>query len=59
MQIKEIFEKNGYNKFFDRCLATFLTKIYSKKAPKHTVPKKDLFRKELFRKARSTSEKTI
>ena len=44
MQLKEIFEKNGYdNKFFDRCLCTFLNKIYSKKVPQHTVPKKDLY----------------
>ena len=32
MQLKEIFEKNGYdNTFFDSCLRTFLRKIYSKK----------------------------
>ena len=32
MQLKEIFEKNRYdNKFFDRCLGTFLNKIYYKK----------------------------
>ena len=37
MQLKEIFEKNGYdNKFFDRCLHTFLNKIYPKKVPQHT-----------------------
>ena len=43
MQLNKIFEKNGYdNKFFDRCLQTFLNKIYSKKVIQHTVPKKDL-----------------
>ena len=41
MQLKGIFEKNGYdNKFFDRCLRTFLNKIYSKKLSQYTVPKK-------------------
>ena len=31
MQLKEIFEKNGYdNKLFDRCLGTFLSKIVLK-----------------------------
>ena len=44
MQLKKIFEENGYdNKFFDRCLRTFLNKIYSKKVPQHTVSKKDLY----------------
>ena len=44
MQLKGIFEKNGYdNKFFDRCLRTFLNKIYSKKVPQHTGSKKDLY----------------
>ena len=44
MQLKEIFEKNGYdNKFFDKCLQTYLNKIYSRKVPKHAVPKKDLY----------------
>ena len=42
MQLKEIFEKNGHdNKFFERCLRTFLNKINFKKVPQHTVPKKD------------------
>ena len=59
MQLKEIFEKNGYNNlmdmimdmvFFDRFPGTFLNKIYSKKVPQHTVPKKDLlFFPPLFR----------
>ena len=32
MHLNEIFEKNGHdNKFFDRCLQTYLNKIYSKK----------------------------
>ena len=31
MQLKEIFEKSGYDKFFDRCLRTILSKIYSRK----------------------------
>ena len=44
MQLKEIYEKNGYdNKFFDRYLRTFLNKIYSKKVPQHKVLKKDLY----------------
>ena len=44
MQLKEIFEKNGYdNNFFDKYLRTFLNKIYSKKVPQHTVAKKDLY----------------
>ena len=44
MQLKKIFLKNGYdNKFFDRCLRTFLNKIYSKNVPQHTVPKKDIY----------------
>ena len=65
MQLKEIFEKNGYdNKFFDRCLQTFLNKIYSKKVPQHTVPKTDLYiffpyLGKLSLSARSTLEKTI
>ena len=65
MQLKEIFEKNGYdNNFFDRCLRTFLNKIYSKKVPQHTVPKKDLdvflpYLGKLSLPARSTWEKTI
>ena len=38
MQLKEIFEKNGYgNKFFDRCLRTFLNKIYSQKVPQKKI----------------------
>ena len=36
MQLKEIFEKNGYDK-------TFLNKIYSEKVLQHTVPEKDLY----------------
>ena len=65
MQLKEIFEKNGYeNKFFDRCLQTFLNKIYSKKVLQLTVPKKDLYvflpyLGKLLISARSTLEKTI
>ena len=65
MQLKEIFEKNGYdNKFFDKCLRTFLNKIYSKKVPQHTVPKKDLYiflpyLGKLSLSARSTFEKTL
>ena len=44
MQLKEIPEKNGYdNKFFDKCLRTFLNKIDSKNVLQHTVPKKDLY----------------
>ena len=62
---KEIFEKNGYdNKFFDKCLRTFLNKIYSKKVLQHTVPKKDLYiflpyLEKLSLSARSTLGKTI
>ena len=65
MQLKEIFEKNGHdNKFFDRCLPTFLNKIYSKKVPKHTNLKKDLYAflpylGKLSLSATSTLEKTI
>ena len=65
MQLKEIFEKNGYdNKFFDKCLQTFLNKIYSKKVPQHTVPKKDLYiflpySGKLSLSARATLEKTF
>ena len=65
MQLKEIFEKNGYdNKFFNRCLQTFLNKIYSKKVPQHTVPKTDLYiflpyLGKLLLSARSTLEKAI
>ena len=65
MQLKEIFEKNGYdNKFFDRCLRTFLNKIYSKKVSQNTVPKKDIYiflpyLGKLSLSARSTLEKTI
>ena len=44
MELKEIFEKNGYdNNFSGRCLRTFLNKIYSKIVPQHTVPKKDIY----------------
>ena len=44
IQLNEIFERNGYdNKFFGRCLSTFLNKIYSEKVPQQTVPKKDLY----------------
>ena len=44
MELQEIFEKNGYdNNFSDRCLRTFLNKIYSKIVPQHTVPKKDIY----------------
>ena len=62
MQLKEIFEKNGYdNKFFDKCLRTFLNKIYSKKVPQYTVLKKDLYiflpyLGKLSLSARSTSQ---
>ena len=65
MQLKEIFEKNGYdNKLFDRCLQTSLNKFYSNKVPQHTVPKKDLYISlpylwKLSFSARSTLEKTI
>ena len=65
MQLKEIFEKNGYeNKFFDRCLQTFLNKIYSKKVLQLTVPKKDLYvflpyLGKLLISARSTLEKVV
>ena len=65
MQLTEIFEKNGYdNKFFDRCLRTFLNKIYSKKVSQNTVPKKDIYiflpyLGKLSLSARSTLEKTI
>ena len=65
MQLKEIFEKNGYdNKFFDRCLRTFLNKIFSKKVPQHTVPNKDLYiflpyLGKLSLSVRYTLEKTI
>ena len=64
-QLKEIFEKNGDdNKLFDRCLRSFLNKIYSKKVPQHPVPKKDLYiflpyLGKLSLSARSTLEKTI
>ena len=64
VQLKEIFEKNGYdNKFFDKFLRTFLNKIYFKKVPQHTVPKKDLYiflpyLGKLSLSARSTLEKT-
>ena len=65
MQLKEVFEKNEYdNKIFDRCLRTFLNKIYSKKVLQHTVSKNDLcvflpYLGELLLSARSILEKTI
>ena len=65
MQLKEIFEENGYDsKIFDRCLQTFLNKLYSEKVLWHTVPKKDLYiflpyLEKLSLSARSTLEKTI
>ena len=65
MQLKEIFEKNVYdNYFFDRCLRTILSKIYSNKVPQHTVAKKDIYiflpyLKILSLSPRPTSEKTI
>ena len=44
MQLKEIFEENGYdNKFFVRCLQTFSNKIYSKRVLQHTAPKEDIY----------------
>ena len=44
IELKEIFEKNGYdNQFSDRCFRTFLNKSYSKTVPQHTVPKKDIY----------------
>ena len=50
MQLKEIFEKNGYdNKFFDSCLQTFLNKICSKKVRTHISWKKVLYFPPLFR----------
>ena len=65
IQLNEIFERNGYdNKFFGRCLSTFLKKIYSEKVPQRTVPKKDLYiflsyLGKLALSSRSTLEKTI
>ena len=65
MQLKEIFQKNGYDrKLFDRCLRIFLNKICSKKVPQLTVPKKDLYvflpyLGKLLLLVRSTLEKTI
>ena len=65
MQPKEIFEKNGYDdKFFDRCLRTFLNKVYSKNVPQHIVPKKDIYAflrylGKLSLSAKPTLEKTI
>ena len=50
IQLKEIFEKNGYdNNAFRRCFQTFLNKIYSEKVPQHTVHKKYLYFAPLFR----------
>ena len=44
MQLKQIFEKNGYgNKFFDRFLWTLLNRSCSKKVLQLTVPKKDFY----------------
>ena len=41
--LKKIFSKNGYpSKFVDRCVATFLNKLFEKKKIFHTVPKLDL-----------------
>ena len=50
--------------FFNRCLRTFLNKIYSKKVQQHTNPKKDLYillpyLGKLSLSARSILEKTI
>ena len=65
IQLKEIFEKNGYdNKFFGRCLQIFLNKIYSNKVQQHTFSKKDLYfllpyLGKLSLSARTTLEKTI
>ena len=65
MQPKEIFEKNGYDdKFFDRCLRTFLNKVYSKNVLQHIVPKKDIYAflrylGKLSLSAKPTLEKTI
>ena len=65
MQLKEIFQNNGYdNKCFDKCLQAFLNKIYSKKVLHHTGPKKDLhiflpYLGKLLLSVRSTLEKTI
>ena len=65
MQLKKIFEKNGYDtKFFDKCLWTFLNKTCSEKVLQHTVPKKDLyiflpFLGKLLLSSKSTLEKTI
>ena len=41
--LKKIFSKNGYpSKFVDRCVSTFLNKLYEKKVTVDTVPKMDL-----------------
>ena len=52
------------NTFFDRCLRTFLNKIYSKKVPQHTIPIKGIYiffpyLGKLSLSARLTLEKTI
>ena len=65
MQLKNIFEKNGYdNKFFVRWLQTFLNKIYSNKVLQHAVPKNGIYiflpyLGKLLLSARSTVQKTI
>ena len=65
VQLKEVFEKNGYdNTFFDRCLRTFLNKIFFKQVAQHIVPKKDLYiflsyLGKLLLSAMSTLEKTV
>ena len=44
IKLKEIFEKNEYgNRFFGKCLQTFLNKISSKKLPQDIVSKKDIY----------------
>ena len=63
MQLKKIYGKNGYdNKFFDKCLPTFLNKIFSEEVLQHTASKKDLYiflryLGKLSLSARSTLEK--
>ena len=55
MRLRELFKKNGYhNKFFDRCLRTFLNKNYSKKGM-HFPP----YLGKLSLSARSGLQKTI
>ena len=41
--LRNLFKRNGYEeKLFDRCLKSFLDKIYIKKDIEHTVSKKDI-----------------